>query len=312
MPPDQPADTRWLALVADLETRFGRPPSVGFATSPLGGVIAHLMAADGATAQIALQGGHVLGYRHPRHGDVLWLSPLARLDSGRPVRGGVPVCWPWFGAHATDGSKPSHGVARTAVWHVAETSGGPAPRLTLRLDDAAARASGLPLSAHLDVVLGAALEVSLRTLNVGAEPVRLGGALHSYFQVSDIASVTIGGLEGRTYVDQLAGGRVVSETEPIRFSGELDRIYQDTRDRVTILDPGSGRRIVVDKAGSASTVVWNPWIAKGERLGDLGPDGYRHMVCVETANAGADIVCLQPGATHTLTARIRAEDLAVG
>lgn len=291
---------------ADLDRRFGRPGAVAFAVSTLGGVVATLTAADGAVATVALTGGHVLSYATPAAGEVLWLSPLARLDTGRAVRGGIPVCWPWFGAHPSEPARPAHGVARTAPWQVVATAPGPAPRLVLALDQQAARASGTDLSAQLEVTLAGALEVSLVTRNEGAAPARLTAALHSYFGVSDIGAVTVGGLEGRPFIDQLDAGRSKRSAEPIRFAGEVDRIYQESPDTVTIDDPGLGRRIEVAKRGSASTVVWNPWVDKAARLGDLGPDGFRRMVCVETANAGGDVVTLAPGATHTLTASIRA------
>ncbi len=100
-----------------------------------------------------------------------------------------------------------------------------------------------------------------------------------------------------------------SEDGCIAIAGEVDRIYQDSEDTVFVRDPALGRQIRVDKSGSRSTIVWNPWIEKSERLGDMGPDGYRQMVCIETANAGGDVVTLAPGQSHTLAARISAQRL---
>ena len=299
-----------IADVAGHAVRFGRPGAVSFTANGRAGTVVRLATGCGATAEIALLGGHVLSYATPACGDVLWLSPVARPDPGKALRGGIPVCWPWFAAHPTDPGRSAHGVARSAPWRVVATQGGAAPRVLLQLDEAAAGASGLPLQARLEVTLGAALTVALTTQNEGPQPVRLTSALHTYFRVSDIAGIAIEGLAGRPFIDKLDADRIKTEAAPIRFAGELDRIYQDTPDRVAIVDVGLGRRILVDKSGSRSTVVWNPWAAKAERLGDLGPDGYRRMVCVETANAGADVVELAPGAAHTLSATLAVEPLA--
>lgn len=299
-----------------LQAAHGSAGAIAFHDSELGGPVAHLSSAHG-TALVALQGAQVLSYV-PRGGtEVLWLSPMARLGTAKAVRGGIPVCWPWFGPHPTDPRQPAHGLVRSSCWRVVETAvHGHAVRVRFvsTLETATA---GFPagLSAQLDVTLGEELALDLVTINDGDEAIELTQALHTYLKVGDIGSVTVAGLHGRPYVDQLEppgqrrGARKL-QTGLVVFEGEVDRIYATGDPIATVLDPLLGRRIVVDTDGSASTVVWNPWIEKAARLGDVGPDGYRAFVCIETANAGADVRTIQPGAAHRLTAMIHAATAA--
>ncbi len=311
------ADTPQAREASDLDARFGRPGAVAFRASALGGVVAELTAADGARAMVALKGAHVLGFSLPDFGDVLWLSPVARLDAVKPARGGIPVCWPWFGPHASDAGRPAHGFARTSTWTVLATQHGhdgtALIRLGLRGADIADRtvaAGYADLTATLDVTLGTTLRVTLTSRNHGSHPVAITGALHSYFAIGDIAVTTVDGLAGRPYIDQLDGGTLKREAGPVRFEGELDRIYQDTAGTAaTIVDAARALRIVIANSGSRATVVWNPGPGKAARLGDLGPDGWRRMLCVESANAGADVVLLEPGAEHALATEISVQAL---
>lgn len=268
----------------------------------LGGVVARLVS-GGGEAVVALQGGQVLSYRsRGSEADILWLSPMAKLGTGKAVRGGIPVCWPWFGPSA-DAGKPAHGFVRAASWTAMGASAtNDEARLTLTFDATAVAPSLWPYRAQLQltVVVGQSLNVTLTTANLSSRPIPLTQALHSYFAIGDIGAIAVSGLDGRPYVDQLDAGRHRRQSGAIRFSSEVDRIYFDTADTVTIDDALLQRRISVGKSGSRSTVIWNPWIEKGERLGDLGAEGYRRMVCVETCNAGPDIVTLAPGERHTL------------
>lgn len=292
-----------------LASEFGRDGSLWFAESPLGGTVAELAASGGARATVALKGAQVLSYIPAGGREVLWLSPLARLDGAKPARGGIPVCWPWFGAHPEGGDRPAHGFARTAHWMVVATSASAdavSIQLALGPDTPKHGLDGLecPLAASVEVRLGADLAVSLTTRNLGSQPARLTSALHTYFAVADIAEARVEGLGLTSYIDQLDAGRIKTCEGAIVFAGELDRIYQDATGEVMLVDKAGGRSIAVDKSGSRSTVVWNPGPAKAARLGDLGQEGYRQMVCIEPANAGADVVELSPGGMHTLATRI--------
>lgn len=292
-----------------LNADFGRPGAVRFADSPLGGIVAELTA-GGARAVVALQGGQVLSYVPAAGRDVLWVSPLARLGTGKAVRGGIPVCWPWFGPHPSNPSEPAHGFVRTVAWTVTgSTSTAEAARVVLTCPypqdrrDAWAGKAELALEASL----ADQLTVRLATRNLSNEALPLTEALHTYLAVGDIAAATVGGLEGLDYIDKLDRNMVKQQAGGIRFAAEVDRIYADPGPAANVVDEAWGRRIVLSKTSSASTVVWNPWIAKSERLGDMGPDGYRRMVCVETANCGDVLVTVPPGGTHEMTVTLAAE-----
>ena len=293
---------------ATLQEEFGRQGSVAFSVSPLGGVVAGLTTAV-ASAVVALQGAQVLSWV-PRRGqpDVLWCSPLSRLGSGKPVRGGIPICWPWFGPNPDAALMlPAHGFVRAVPWTVERSSVGPGTvSITLGVSlTAAQQAIAGDLSARLRVTLGADLEIALITTNNGAAPVLLTEALHTYFSIGDIAAVSVTGLEDQSYLDQLTG-LDSTQSGAITFDQETDRIYWDTSGKILrIQDEVLGRSIDISASGSASTVIWNPWHEKAVRLGDMPPNGYRTTLCAETANVGPrNAVSLAPGDFHTLAARI--------
>ncbi len=288
-----------------LNARFATRDAVRF-EERLGGCVANLRVMD-HSAVVALQGAQVLSFVPGGSGEVLWLSPVARLGAGKAVRGGIPVCWPWFGPHPHEASKPAHGFVRARNWSVVEVAGdGDEARIALAFEDFDEALWPRKAALQLEVILGETLRVALTTLNTDVAPFSLTQALHTYLRVGDIAHVRVQGLEDSPYIDQLQAGRVCKSSRPLVIDAEVDRIYQDTADRVCVHDGAEGRVIEITTTGSRSTVVWNPWIEKSARLGDMGEDGYRRMVCVETANAGRDAVTLEPGAHHTLSLNIRA------
>jgi glucose-6-phosphate 1-epimerase len=298
---------------AALAERFAIPGMVRFEASPPGMVRA-VVTAPAAEAHVYLHGAHVTHYRPAGGAPVLFLSSASRFAPGQPIRGGVPVCFPWFAARAGDPAAPAHGVARTATWTLdAVARDGEAVDLTLSLeaDDATRRWWPHDFALRYRVRVGATLELLLEVENRSAGPVTFEEALHTYLAVSDVAAVSLTGLEGAGYVDKTAGGAAKREgTTPLRLDGETDRVYEGAPGACRVDDPGAGRRLVIEKAGSATTVVWNPGPAKGPAIPDLGPGEWRRMVCVETANAHRDAVTLAAGARHAMRAAIRAEPAA--
>lgn len=293
-----------------LNQQFGLAAQLHF-SAVAGHAIVAIIDNGAASAQIALQGAQVLTYQPAGAAPVLWLSPAARWVPGKSLRGGIPVCWPWFGPHPGDTAQPAHGYARGELWEVRSSSATPgATHLVLGLPPRPSYQRYVPYAADLDVELAisisAQLRMTLTTRNKGTQRVPLSQALHSYFHVSDIGGVRILGLEDHVYIDKVAGGRT-TQRGAIEINGEVDRIYLDTDGDCVIEDPGLQRRLRIAHAGSRSTVVWNPWITKSQRLGDLGDSGYREMLCVETANAAEDARQLAPGTTHVLSAVISLE-----
>ncbi len=295
----------------DLNARFALSDQLRFRAHADGVLLADIRNSH-ATAEIALQGAQVLQYQPSGAAPVLWLSTEARCLPGKTIRGGIPVCWPWFGPHPDDAGKPAHGYVRAAAWEVRRSAATDvATQLVLGLPQRPEYQTLFPHTAALDVELtvsvGAQLRVSLTTRNTGSASIPLSQALHTYFTVSDIAAVRVLGLEGCEYIDKVDGGLRKKQQGAISIGGEVDRIYLQTDSDSVIDDPGLQRRIRVAHEGSRSTVVWNPWIEKATKMGDLGPDGYRHMLCVENTNAADDARQLAPGEEHTLTAVIGVE-----
>jgi glucose-6-phosphate 1-epimerase len=294
----------------ELNARHAIDGALRFVDGP-GGMPHALLRHGAASAEVALHGGHVLRYGADGEPPVLWVSRQAIFAPGKAIRGGVPVCWPWFGPHPDDAARPAHGFVRTQPWQ-AVASGAGDDGVWLRLaiaDDAATRA----LWPHafelaLTVTLGASLDLALTMRNTGDAPFTCGGALHSYFAVGAIERARVTGLDGQRYLDQLTGAEQ-TQRGPATFDAEVDRVYQDAGAACAVEDEALGRRITIAKAGSRTTVVWNPWVEKARRLADFGDDEYREMLCVETAMAHADRVTLAPGASHTLRATIAAAPL---
>jgi glucose-6-phosphate 1-epimerase len=298
--------------ITGLETRFGIPGEVAFARGPNGLPVVAVSNALG-TARIALSGAQLLSWA-PHSGErVVWLSPRARFAPGQAVRGGVPVCWPWFGPHPRESAWPAHGFARTAPWEVIEAAAleDGSSRLGFRLMPNPARQAQWPFATPLEIrhTVGAALEIELRTRNESAAPVVIGEALHTYFDVSDVRGIRIEGLDGCEYLDKTDKEKRQSQQGPVVFAGETDRVYLNTAADCLIEDPGLNRRIRIEKRGSASTVIWNPGQEKAARLGDLGEDGYLRMVCVESANVLDNVITLAPGEEHRLWVRYTVERL---
>jgi D-hexose-6-phosphate mutarotase len=237
------------------------------------------------------------------------MSGSSQWDAARPIRGGVPICFPWFGPHASDGTAPGHGFARLRDWTLSEARDDAqgATHLAFVLGTSAAPPAAWPhpFAATFRVAVGESLVMTLEVANPGSAPFSFEAALHTYFAVGDVRRIEITGLEGGDYLDKVGGtAKRTQGPEPIRFTGETDRVYLATRAACTIHDPGADRRIVVRKIGSDATVVWNPWVAKAKAMPDFGDDEWPGMVCIETANVGVHAVTLAPGERHTMTQAI--------
>ncbi len=294
--------------IEDLSAKFGIAGELDF-RSLAGDFVVAAVTNRHATATIALQGAQVIGYQPHGEDPLVWLSEDASLAPGKSIRGGVPVCWPWFGPHVSETSFPAHGFARTTPWNIvkARSLSSGATELLFELEPGPEHRHLWPWTsrARLSVTVGEALGLELVTSNEGDAPFTLSQALHTYFLVGDIDAISIHGLEGCDYLDKVGEGGRGHQDGPIDFPGEVNRIYLDTPPHSEIRDPSMKRRILIASEGSRSTVVWNPWRAFAEKLGDMGPDGYRRVVCVETANAADDSVDLASGEEYRLSAEYR-------
>lgn len=264
-----------------------------------------------ASATIALHGAHVMDYIPRDQQPVLYTSPETHLREGKAIRGGIPICWPWFSAHPTNPALPSHGFARNRFWQLTHTKSTPEyTELIFELDTKSIEELGHDCSVTATIRVGAELEVSLTTTNLGENDFTVGGALHSYFQISNISSISVNGLDQTAFIDTLTD-KTHTQTGSIQFDSEYDTIYTDTAAETIIHDPGFNRDIHITKKGSLTTVVWNPWIDKAKAMADL-PDGdYTEFLCIEPTNALDDVYSLKTNESHTLSTCIRVEDLSL-
>lgn len=295
-----------MATVEKLNQRFGIEGVVTFNERPNGFVVVTVNNTH-ATATVAMQGAHLMSFQPRGEQPLIWMSPEAKLAQGKSIRGGVPVCWPWFGAHPSEKGFPAHGFARTVPWRLNQVHALPGgeTRLEFELMQSQETRRQWPqrCSVRNIITIGKTLSHELVTTNHDSEAMEIGEALHTYFQVGDLRQVSVHGLQGCDYLDKVQDFAQMKQCGGVRFAGEVDRIYLHTPALCEIRDPVLKRRIIIRSSGSRSTVVWNPWIEKAAQMGDLGADGYLNMLCVETANAADDTVSLAPGAQHRMVAR---------
>ena len=266
-----------------------------------------------ASASICLQGGQVLNWQPASTAEpVLWMSKAAHFAAGKSIRGGIPVCWPWFGAYASEANFPAHGFARTQAWQVkgTRTLDDGSTELSLTMPINAALQPMWPYLAQLDLLInvGTNLKIALITRNLGDVDFRMTEALHTYFQVSDVAQVHVDGLDGVHFHDKAAGWVEGDQVGGIGFTSEVDRVYVNSTQRCSIVDPAYKRCIHIAKLGSQSTIVWNPAAARAAQMGDLGKDGWKNFVCVESGNALENAVTVAAGKSHTLAVEYLVEN----
>ncbi len=267
---------------------------------------------DWSSAEIYLHGAQVTDFRKKGEPALLFLSQCSQFADIRPIRGGVPIVFPWFGPRE---ELPSHGFARLTDWDLHEVTtvpdGGVSLRFSLPQTSMRAAYPCPAFMANYVVTVTDRLTLELLVTNAsGDQPFPFEACLHSYYMVGDAGEITIAGLKGAGYLDSLKSMACGTETsDAIRINSEVDRIYTNTEAPVEVLDPKHKRRIRIEKSGSASTVLWNPWSHKSQQIPDFANDEYRRMVCVESGNVGPNRVSLPPGATAALKVVISSEPL---
>lgn len=276
-----------------------------------GGLPALSVRTQASEGLVYRHGAHVMAWTPAGAEPVLWQSGKSEYAPGKPIRGGVPVCFPWFGPGRTGAMAPPHGLARLVPWRLLAAAADHDGTALLRLELTAADVAGQPAAdafpadavLRYDVRLGRSLELSL-TVEAGGTALDFEEALHTYLTVGDVTKVRVRGLDSARYLDKtLAGTPERIQEGDVTFDGETDRVYFSAG-AVTVDDPVLDRRILVEKSGSAATVVWNPWIAKAAAMPDYGNDEWPGMVCVEAANALDAAITLEPGESHTMRQQI--------
>ena len=271
---------------------------------------------DLASARISPFAGQVLSYR-PRdaEADLLFVSERAYFAPGKAIKGGIPICWPWFGADPEGRGRPAHGFVRAMPWSILETGvrEDGAVRVLLGIADDADTRAQWPHAFNLlvEVLVGATLRVEMVTRNPEDRPFHITQALHTYFAVGDATQARVVGLEGCRYIDKARDGNdaVITQEGPVTVAREVNRIYQGVPARLSIEDPALGRRIRIDAENSATAIVWNPWIETAREMADLHDQDYHIMLCVETANAADEVIEVPAGGEARLAAEYSLEAL---
>ncbi len=258
-----------------------------------------------STAEIYLHGAHVTHFKKKDEPPLLFLSQCSRFAENEPIRGGIPIIFPWFGPREGMGQ---HGFARVKTWELKEFVPAPDGSVSVRfcLPDCPEASAFPAFSAEYTVTVNESLTLELVITNKSKEDVfTFENCLHTYFEVADINAVSISGLKGVSYLDKVASFAQKLETEDaIRIASEVDRIYLNTTGTVEILDERLRRKICVEKQGSVSTVVWNPWTAKAQQMPDFGNEEHERMVCVESGNVAANNSKLRPGQNSKLVVNL--------
>jgi glucose-6-phosphate 1-epimerase len=305
-----------MQTLTELNDQFGIPHVLVFAEGK-GGLLCAQITTEACTATLYLQGSHLVHWQPAGQKPVLFLSDRSNYAPGKAIRGGVPVIFPWFGARTgarTDG--PMHGFARTQLWQVAFAAvSGKDLHLTLTLGPTdESRGLGYDhFRVAYELILGSTLTLRISVVNLDPEeqagtPMHFEEALHSYLAVGEPEHLRIYGLGQTEFLDKTDGFKRKKQTDDVlTLHEQTDRPYLNTTATVTVEDPDLGRRLVVAKQGSKTTVVWNPWSELAAKMSDFPAEGWRGMTCIETANAAENAVTLKPKEAHTMEAKISVE-----
>jgi len=259
-----------------------------------------------ALASIALHGAHLLDFTPIDQPAVIFTSDSAIYKEGKAIRGGVPICWPYFNAHPTQEDFPAHGIARNRFWEllsIASEDDCHTLVFEMPIHDEDLSIIGGPCRLTATFEITDTLQISLSTKNTGTADLVIGGALHTYFKIGSISDTSVSGLNAVSNLDTLTGHTAI-QNGSIVIDQEYDRIFIPSREATTIHDTSNNREIIVTKENSCATTVWNPWIEKSSTMADLGNDDYLSFLCIEAINWREDLQCISPGNSHSLVQKI--------
>ena len=264
-----------------------------------------------ADAEIYLHGGHLTHFQPKGEEPLIFDAKESRVTPPKSVHAGIPICWPWFGAHPTDSTKPQHGFARDKEWTLKSTKvlDTKETEVVLTLKDDAETLTLFPHAFELELTftIGKTLTIALTTTNTDEHAFTITQALHTYFAISDIETITIDGVVDTPFIDYTDGKKEKRDSSLLKIDQEVNRVYVPTDTTCKIIDEGLERKIVIEKSGSNSTTIWNPWRESG--IHDLPDEKYRKFVCIETTNALQDAIFLHPKASHTIVQKVSVQKL---
>jgi len=297
-----------MANIDELNRRYAIPGAAQI-TAGNNGLLRVGITTPASTGEIYLHGAHLTSWRPAGGEEVIFLSQRSQFEPGKAIRGGIPVCFPWFRNKVDDPKAPSHGFVRTKDWKLDEIEmRGDGVMVSLSTSSDEGTKAWWPHDFHLlhRLTLGTALTQELVVSNTGATPLRFEEALHTYYRVGGAEAIRISGLDGVAYLDNTDANREKRQVGDIVFTAQTDSAYMDTTHAVEIADPILRRRLRLTKQNSRTTVVWNPWSTGAQSLADLG-DEWRAMACVEASNMRAFGADLAPGQQHTMKTVIQVE-----
>ena len=299
-----------VAAIAELDRRLGIPGSARIVAGN-GGLGKVVIATPNAAGEMYLHGAHVTSWQPRGSGEVLFVSSRARWEDGHAIRGGVPICFPWFGPKADDPRAPAHGFVRTKVWQLESiVRAGDAVTVSMFTESNAETKRGWPADFHLAhrATFGSDLTLELVVRNTGKTSLRFEEALHTYFRVGHIEKARLQGLNAVPYLDKTDSNRKKTQQGPIEIVSETDRVYLNTTGAIALEDHSLRRRMDVAKENSFTTVVWNPWVEKAKGFSDFDDNEWMQMLCVETSNVSDFAVELAPGQQHKMRSIVRVAD----
>jgi glucose-6-phosphate 1-epimerase len=298
------------ADIAALNTRFRCDNRLHFSAGNAGMAKVDITFNE-ATLELYLQGAHITRYQPATGVDVLWMSDSAIYHPAKALRGGIPLCWPWFGANTENPDRPQHGYARTSEFGVVSTlANEQASSIVVSLDPAQAPFTDWhnKVGLEFEIRLSDALWMEMRSHNLSDSPLTLSNALHSYFSISKRSQVSIPAVTRLTYLDKLQNYLAQQQSSAISINGEVDRVYQAPPEAIELLDSGKGINTSIRSWGNNNLVIWNPGQQNAQSLADFDDDGYERMICIEPANALEQSITLQPGECHRLGQLIKIDE----
>ncbi|MGB0206135.1 MAG: D-hexose-6-phosphate mutarotase [Neptuniibacter sp.] len=300
----------------ELYQKFGELPGISIELHKQ--LIAVAVENKAAKATIFLQGAQVAEYQAKGQKPLLWLSDQCDFKAGKPLRGGIPICWPWFGNLECNPEQvksqfpadaPAHGFVRDREWNLesVELVDPSTTELVLSLNVAADSQCLFAAKLQLKVTVAEQLRLEFTVINTGDKPFSFTSALHTYLNISEIEAVSVSGLEGIRYLDTLNGWKPENDDAPVRISGETDRVYQNLDKPVRLSDSGFKRAIRLDADNAPDMVVWNPWQDKAKRLSNFADDAYQRMICLESAHVLDNLKSLEPGESFVMQMSVSQE-----
>jgi glucose-6-phosphate 1-epimerase len=297
--------------VAELEQRFGIP-AIAHVCQGNGGLPRVAISSSHGWGEMYLHGAHVTSWRPAAHDEVLFLSTKSRWQDGHAIRGGIPICFPWFRAKVDDPQAPAHGFVRTRMWQlesIVESDAGVVVTMFTDSDEQSRRWWPAEFRLAHRATFGSELRLELVCSNTGTTSLRFEEALHTYNRVADVANLHLQGLDGTRFRDNTDSNKEKRQLHDVVIASQMDNAFLDTRSAVDLVDPELRRRIRLEKANSLTTVVWNPWREGSARMQDLGDGEWSQFLCVEASNIMESAVTLKPGEKHTITAVLSVTNL---